>query len=252
MRLGALSSNETIELLAHALRAGIRRFHSSSEYESFSLFCESLPKACKLANVDTDSLEHMVKIAAPHFDHSKFVPQELISKTQDYKRKLGCSKIELIQWMARYDLSNEAGRLAILKDSDKAIQETVELLKFNNDISRFGCFPYTESFRKMATGAEWCDALIDYFNPIEHQASQIIDNLRTNQSMIAIRPLFPLIKKLEEPNNSEYAMWNYDNLIRYALAKPSVESLVISMSSQKHLDELITSIQSVDRVESKS
>lgn len=182
MRLGVLSRDKTIELLAHALRAGIRSFHNSSEYETFSLFCESLPKACKLANVEADSLEHIVKIAAQHFDHNEFDPQELISKTQVYKTKLSCNKIELIQWMARYDLS------------DEAIMETVELLKLNNDIPRFGCFPYIDRFRKIATSSLWCDELIDYYNPIENRASHIIDNLRSNQNMIAIRPLFPLIK----------------------------------------------------------
>ena len=246
MRLAALDYSAVVELISEALERGIRRFHSSNEYDSFSIFCKALEESCKECQIDPNALEHVVKIAAPHFDDDTFNKLELNQKCHTYSEALKCGTLFLVQWMARIDLKNEPARLNLLNTSDNEILDSVTELKDSGAISKFGCFPYSDSFRKKVIKKEWCDVLVDYYNPLETQALSESHAMRDDQSIFAIRPLYPLFANADNQTIVQTEKWNVESLVQYALENQKIESLIISMSSSEHLRNIIETISRVN------
>jgi len=247
MRLGALHYSAIVELLSEALESGVRRFHSSNEYDSFDLFCAALADSCKECRIDNSSIEHVVKIAAPHFGNDTFHIKELIQKCHSYKEALACDKLFLIQWMTRIDLANEPARLNILNISNNEISDSVSELKQTGTIAKFGCFPYTDSFRKEVIKKVWCDVLVDYYNPLESGAISEFHAMRDDQSMFAIRPLFPLFANDGNGDKDQSEKWDVASLLQFALENKKIESLIISMSSTVHLRDIIEKIARINK-----
>jgi aryl-alcohol dehydrogenase-like predicted oxidoreductase len=245
MRLAALKHSAVVDLLSEALEQGVRRFHSSNEYDSFDLFCKALADSCEECQIDTNSIEHIVKIAAPHFDNDTFYRNELIQKCNSYKEALDCDTLFLVQWMTRIDLANEPARLNVLKVSNDEISDSVSELKSSGTISKFGCFPYSDSFRKEVLRKEWCDVLVDYYNPLESSAKSEFHAMREDQSLFAIRPLFPLFANDSNGKIHQSEKWDVAALLQFALETQKIESLIISMSSAEHLREII---ENIDRI----
>jgi hypothetical protein len=115
MRLDKLGLENSVELVTHMLRQGMRNFHTSQEYASYHIFTEALKRACEAANVDPGELRHMVKLASPHFGETEIRPDAIEAKLRQYHSDLNCSRIDRVQWMLRADLKQEPLRHEIFR-----------------------------------------------------------------------------------------------------------------------------------------
>jgi len=225
-------------LLEYLLQSGVRRFHSSLEYDSFSHFTNALPVACAKAGVDISSLRHIVKLASPHFGESRFDAGDVSAKIDYYRHHLAVEKLDIVQWMARMDLADDAARVQCLESEDSLISAFAEEAKNSGVIERFGCFPYSHSFRHAVVRKPWCDALLDYLNIEETDALATIDELRENQSLIAIRPFYPT---MVDPDSlkPEKTIPTVHACLAYVLENEKVEAVVASAGSKEHAKELV-------------
>jgi len=239
MRLLDSSEKQTISLLERALLLGVRRFHSSSEYESFGRFSSALAIACESTGVDPTSLQHTIKIADPGFDESTFDSKRLKLKIDLYRKRLNAPKIDTVQWMARAHLKDDSARIKLLHDMAPSIEAAVNDMKQSNIINKFGCFPYSDSFRAAVLDMPWCDVLVDYTNRLETAALKSSQYLRDDQSIIGIRPFFPLTQ--EDPDIR--ARWSFNELLEFVLHTRTIEGLVVSTSSEDHLQQLLEKLR---------
>jgi len=236
MRLGELSERAATDLLVHLLERGVRRFHSSTEYESFERFTSALREACATSGCPSESLRHVVKVAEPHFGESDFVPSRLAERVSAYADALEVERVEVVQWMIRHDLKDEPARLSILERRAEAIAEAVSTLKDRGAIERFGCFPYTRGMREAVLRQPWCDVLVDYLNPLETECRASFEALREGQSVIGIRPLMPV---LAAERDASTATPSVASLLEYALSDRRVEAVVVGTGRVAHADEIL-------------
>lgn len=236
MRVGELSARAATELLVHLLERGVRRFHSSTEYDSFDQFASTLREACARSGCARETLRHVVKVAEPHFGESEFSPSRLAERVAAYADALGVGRVDVVQWMIRHDLDDEPGRLAILEHNLGAIAEAVSTLKREGAIGRFGCFPYTLGMREAVLLQPWCDVLVDYLNPLEAECRASFGMLREKQSVIGIRPLMPV---LDAERTAGRGTPSISSLLEYALSDPRVEAVVIGTGRAGHADEIL-------------
>jgi diketogulonate reductase-like aldo/keto reductase len=234
MRLGDLSYKKCIEILQFILENGGRRFHSSTEYDSFDQFTDCLKTACVNAGINQNSLGHIVKIATPHFGETRFDYTDLAKKIDQYQNSLGCEQLETIQWMVRGDLANEGARINCMHAQVDEITEAVHELKTQGSILRFGNFPYTQSFRQEVLKQPWCDVLLDYYNPMEN--SDLDFEKFGDKSFIAIRPFYPVLTSPEGTNHT------IPDLLKFALKPGPSESVIVSASKKEHVKEILTAM----------
>jgi len=239
MRLEQHDLDSCIDLLQHVLEAGVRRFHSSTEYGSFKLFCVALPHACARSGIDIDSLRHIVKLASPHFGESRFDESTMVSAVDEYRKSLEVDTLDVVQWMTRMDLADESARMNCLSRDNEAIANYAKNARADGNINRLGCFPYTRTFRDAVIQKPWCDTLVDYLNLDEREAYDSIPNLNDGQSIIAIRPLYPMFS---ESSDNSAARPSADECLTFSLQNDKVEAVVVSASSIEHADELVSII----------
>jgi hypothetical protein len=134
--------------------------------------------------------------------------------------------------MARIDLKKEDERLSCLQDKHSEIETVVNALKSKGTIHRFGCFPYTSTFRDQVMTYDWCDVILDYYNPMENTDFPF-ESLREAQSFIAIRPFFPIL----ENRPAEFSILD---LMRFALKPKQCESIIVSVSSKENADQILS------------
>jgi aryl-alcohol dehydrogenase-like predicted oxidoreductase len=233
MRLHELETDQAQNLLVHALEQGVRRFHVSVEYDSFEFFCEQIRIACQRVQVALNDLNFAAKLASPHFGEESISKQDIIAKIDHLRRGLGSDQIADIQWMARIDLSREDDRLELVRNSGSELTDIAAELKDLQLIKRFGCFPYTNEFAKLAVKVGAFDLMFDYLNH-EERSPDLYQSEMVEQDckLIAIRP-FGAGKSLKAGTSPT-------EIIQQTLSSQSVEALVIGTHNQNHLDEILT------------
>ena len=181
------SEAEWAELLALAWDRGVRRLHSSSEYDSFAMFRHVL---MRLREQRPDvGFEHVVKLAEPSFREDGFDAVRLESRIRDYCAALGVARLDCVQWMWRSDLDSDEKRLADFRASAAAITEATDQLRVAGLIGEFACFPYSRSFAQAAIESELFDGLIVYANPGERDYEPEIGQARGAEMFVdIIRP----------------------------------------------------------------
>jgi hypothetical protein len=211
--------------------SGIFVHHVSSEYESYFFYITVLKNFC--LKYPNKQISHLVKLAEPHFDSSKFNPKLFQSKIDKYLTELDVSKLWGIQWMWRGDLKNEISRLDNFKEYIELLNSKVFELKKNNIIDGFYLFPYTKIFCELAISLSKqlnitvFDGLTVYRNIQENEFDIYLYSFERN---IIIRPLFA--GKLETALSKK-------QLIEYALNHGRVTNGIISISSVDKLNELL-------------
>jgi hypothetical protein len=233
MRMHESSVNPSgwAKFLLAAHERGVRCLHSSTEYDSFHLFCETL------AIIQRDhpgiQFRHIVKLAAPSFDDAGFDCGDLLAKIEAYRIALNVPVVHDIQWMWRKDLKVEADRLVAATEAAHAIAEAREAVTARGMAERVLCFPYTTGFADLAIKHKFCDGLIVYRNDEERDFETQLD-LCAERGLpaIIIRPF--LAGKLLDGQGSSARQ-----LLARSLDHPAIESAILSTGNLAHLDALI-------------
>lgn len=210
---------------------GVRTWHSSSEYESFELFCEVVGKFGK--TFPDKPIRHMVKLAEPHFHVNTFDAGLLSQKVDEYLDKLQTDSLYCVQWMWRGDLSDNERRKALFLESYPAIEKAVAALKQSGKIENFHCFPYDAGFAQAALNTKAIDGLVVYRNKLETEYDGLLQQAaRAGKRSFIIRPLFGG-KALELESETPRS------LLRFALDMPNVDGAVLSISSIEKITQIL-------------
>lgn len=230
MRLsGAGDVTAAAELIEHALESGVTSFHCSSEYETFPLFREAWRQVPPGAR---EGATMVAKVASPHFGEDRFSASAFRSKIEAYSGALALERLDVVQWLLRYDLKQEEARLRILRETAEEVAATVAELKREGRIGAFVGFPYTAAVGEELIAAEHCDGLALYVNPLEREMNQLIAAAAdAGKSVLAIRPL-AAGRLFGETRLTA------GDALDYVFGFPAVATAVVSASSRHHLDEL--------------
>lgn len=226
--------DEWVSLLIKLYDKGMRRIHSSLEYESFPFFCSVLNK---ISSTRSDiNFEHIVKLACPDFNELAFDLDSLENKINAYCAALNVKHIETVQWMWRATLSDDRLRTNNFVQNNYKLAEAVNAVKNAGLIKLFYCFPYTPEFATAAIDYSFIDGLIVYRNPLEEEYNAVIDDCgRKEIDVLTIRPL-AAGKSL---NSSDV-----NSLIAFSFYPQAVKGIIISLSKEAQFDEILkTKIQ---------
>jgi aryl-alcohol dehydrogenase-like predicted oxidoreductase len=218
------SRAEAAAVLIAALDRGITTFHCSSEYPTFAHYCGALAQARKAR--PAVAITHVVKLATPHYQEDAISPAAFERKIAMYREALGADHIDIVQWMLRYDMKDEAGRRAIYARDKGVLADTVANLKARGWIKACVGFPYTVGFAHDFAADAWHDGFAFYVNAQETEYLPIAAaGAARGQATLAIRPLAAGALAADA-----------SAAVRFALAQPGVAGAVISANSEKHLD----------------
>jgi aryl-alcohol dehydrogenase-like predicted oxidoreductase len=227
MRLNerALDDAAWERLLRGSIERGITTFHASTEYETHARFCGLLRR------VDRTGLQVIVKLAEPHFGDAAFEAARFRRKIEDYRTDLGVDCVDVVQWMWRGDLKDEAGRLAGFARQRDEISDAFAALRGEGMLGAVAPFPYSVGFADAVIEAAVSEGITVYLNPVEREmVPQIERAARAGMGTIAIRPL-AAGKALATASPVE--------CVREVLAQGGVATAVVSYSSSEHLDALL-------------
>ena len=221
----SLDDKALLVLLRTSIDHGITTFHSSSDYQGFARFCS-------LAHQLGPSLQHVVKLAEPHFGEARFDAARLRARVDGYLSRLGAEQIEVVQWMWRGDLDDEQGRLAGFADQRGDMEAAFDDLRRAGKIGAVVTFPYTAAFANQTLRSGFGQGLAVYLNPVEQaMAPEIARAARSGLGVVAIRPL--------AAGNPLVAGTTPGACIEAVLRRPGVTTAVVTYSSVEHLLELV-------------
>ncbi len=220
-----LDDDKAARLLAASLELGVTTIHVSTEYDSHPLFLRALQR------LGARPFQFVAKLAEPHFGDLEFSRDRLFTKVDGYLRDLGTERLDVVQWMWRGDLKNEADRLHRFRAASAEISDAFGELRTAGKIGAVAAFPYTPAFADLVLDLGW-DGLAVYLNPLEQDyAPQILRAAAAGSSTIAIRPLAA---------TKALASARVDDCVRSVLSHPGVATAVVSYSSIQHLEELVS------------
>lgn len=245
-----LSKKDGVILLSEVLANGITTFHSSKEYEHYDYFCELLKETIK--NNPSASIEHIVKIPAPHFKDEYFCKSKFRNLIEEQLIELGTDRLDVVQWLVRHEPNTDFHRLQLLKDSYDDINEVWQELKEEGKVGVLSSFPYSEAFANEVLSMGICSGLTDYLNLMEVDRVKFFDYLQSNDKhFIAIRPLMAgTIRTLSlEKQHRIIKCSNADSIetaaLMFPLLHPNVTSEIISISQIKHLEHTMSIVENL-------
>jgi aryl-alcohol dehydrogenase-like predicted oxidoreductase len=228
MRLnGAGDVAGAARIIDHALELGITSFHCSSEYETFPLFEQAWSR-----RQSRDAGSVIAKVGVPHFGEPRFSARAFREKVDSYLKSLSIERLEVVQWLLRYDLRDEDGRQRILAESEEEISALVADLKRSGKIAALVSFPYTQGIADAVLQMDFCDGLALYVNPLEREMDEAIHSAaRLGKGVLAIRP-YAAGRVFSETDLAP------SDALDHVFGFPAVLSAVVSASSAGHLDTL--------------
>ncbi len=219
-----------LALLEHLADAGVTSFHVSHEYDSYPFVCAALA-ALRRARPSAP-IELIAKLAAPHFDETRFSAARLRTHIEALLQRLPAERVDVVQWMVRHTPNDDAPRLAVLQQDRAAIADAAAQLKSEGKIGAFAVFPYTEPFRREVLAEPFVDGLVDYLNASELEAAPWLDALQARgQGFVAMRPLFAG-SLARDPAAIDAAL-------RFPLLHPATAAIVVSLSNPRQADQAI-------------
>lgn len=242
-----LSVREAVTLLAHLIDAGVDTMHVSSEYESFAYFAEVF-RALRIER-DVTTLRFIAKVGVPHFGEESFDPHRFRAKIDGYLDALSLERIDVVQWLLRYDLKQPEARAALFDRDADVVSRSVEALKRAGKIRSMVSFPYTDTIALRALDLPECDGLALYVNPLELDSVPLLDRAHAaGKNVLAIRPLAAGRMLTEAPSEALARAIEHEPTervlaaFRYALAHPAVVTTVASLGSIPHADDAIRAV----------
>lgn len=216
-------------LLEHAFGIGISSLHFSSEYDTYDLFTQAWRRARPAAPRD---ISFIAKVASPHFGEKRFSADAFRSKIEAYLSTLGIDRLDVVQWLLRYDLKDEEGRLRILSESEAEVAALLGRLKEEGKIGSCISFPYSSGIASAVLRHSYCDGLALYVNPLEHEMdAHLAEAEALGKKVVAIRP-FAAGRLFAQTGLTP------DEALRYVLGQPAVATTVVSVSNRAHVDVL--------------
>ena len=214
-------------LIRDAVESAVTSFHASQEYATWPLFVE----AWREANVDREGVQLIAKVGVPHFGEDAFDAAAFTTKIDGYRTALGMERVDVVQWLLRHDLKQEAARLAIFERDAGVVSETVESLKAAGWMHSLISFPYTTGMASKALKMDQCDGLAVYCNAFELEMVDEMDTAgQRGKSIVAIRP-FAAGRLFAETNIT------VAEALALPLSHPAVATVVTSISSLARLRE---------------
>lgn len=228
MRLnGAGDVAGAARIIDHALELGITSFHCSSEYETFPLFEQAWSRRQNRAAGSV-----IAKVGVPHFGEPRFCARTFREKVDSYLKSLSLERLEVVQWLLRYELREETARQRILAESEEEISALVADLKRSGKIAALVSFPYTQGIAEAVLQMDFCDGLAVYVNPLEREMDAVIQSAAPlGKGVVAIRP-YAAGRIFSE---TELAP---SDALDHVFSFPAIVSAVVSASSTEHLDLL--------------
>lgn len=222
-----------VELFITLHENGVDTLHSSIEYESFDLFKEVLKKTSQKSK--SIQFKHVVKLADPSFNELHQGYNRIQTRIEEYLKHLHCDQIEMVQWMWRANLDDDKLRVENFKNSLSELEEAVLTIKKLGIVNKFMCFPYSLDFGMASLESKALDGYFIYRNPNELEMQSLLEKAHENsKETYAIRPLAAgaLVKDSE---------WNINSLVKFSQNHPGVKGIVVSISSEKHLFDILNS-----------
>jgi predicted aldo/keto reductase-like oxidoreductase len=213
-----------IRLLSLSHDLGLTTLHSSTEYATFYRFCRLVEKLAR-------PMQHIVKLAEPHFGDTAFDRKRLDAKINHYLKALGAERLDVVQWMWRGDLKDERGRLYGFACQRDELRDAFDALRRSGKVGAVAGFPYTPQFADAVIDAGLCEGLAVYLNPVEREmVPQIERAAAVGMASVAIRPL-AAGKALEAMSPAA--------CVGSVLAQRGIATAVVTYSSSEHLRELL-------------
>ena len=202
---------------------GVRHIHSSNEYESFAILTECLLILSKKGIV----FSHIIKLAEPSFNESKFSAERLLSKLDFYNQMLP-GKIETIQWMWRSEgLDND--RIASFLKQQESLDVAFE--KYN-----ICCFPYSTNFADKAIELKNLNGLIIYWNKFETEyLESAINGSKKNKVNYVLRPF----------GGAKTKSFSSIDMLSFCKRIPSLRGIIFTATTDEHLNEAIHFFKSI-------
>ena len=243
LRPATVGEDDAIALLHSLLDGGVNTFHSSREYESYDYFCAVLRKT--LRSRGPTAVQHVAKIAVPHFDESRFSASKFRARVDQELVALGTERIDVVQWLVRHQPNEDALRLPILKQAASEFTECWAELRRAGKVGALTVFPYTVPFAREALQLDDCVGLATYLNLLETDYGPLLDGMHDRgQGLLAIRPLaaakLPASATTSGPVSNALAALEIAQeeltafCLSFPLLHPAVASVVISVSSKSH------------------
>jgi hypothetical protein len=210
-------------LLHASHELGVTALHSSTEYATFARFCG-------IARGLGRPVQHVVKLAEPHFGDPGFDPARLAAKVDHYLAELGVERLDVVQWMWRGSLQDEPGRLAGFARQRDELRDAFAALRRAGKLGAVVTFPYTAGFADATLDARFGDGLAVYLNPLEQEMRPQIERAAdAGLGTVAIRPLAAGKAVPATPPAA---------CVASVLAQRGVATAVVTYSSLDHLREL--------------
>jgi len=223
------SVTEWVEFLVHLHAHGITTLHSSTEYDSFRLFCNVLQAFSQ--QYPEKRFQHVVKLAEPHFQETGFSTARLNTKVTEYCQHLQVPTIDVVQWMWRVDVEQDSKRCKDFESQASEIADAVMALKAAGKIRQFMCFPYTPDFAVQSVQYGLIDGLIAYHNRLEFEYERAFAQAaKIGKTGIAIRP-FAAGKAFDSGLSAV-------QLLAQTLNQPGIDHVIVGLSSLTHVEAI--------------
>lgn len=230
MRLADHTRDVAAGLLSAACQLGVDSIHVSSEYESFPLVADLV------SSWSAQPFMVMAKIGEPHFGEDRFDPARFTKKVETYLRRLSLERIDVVQWLLRYDLKDEAGRLRIFGRDAELISHTFAALRASGKVGDFISFPYTVAMSQSILASGLGDGFAFYINRLELDMAALLDEVSlAGKWVVAIRPY--AAGRTTTAGDAETS--GQPGPVGFALAHPVVRTAVASFGSIEHLAEAV-------------
>lgn len=228
MRLDKVGGAEdSARFLAEAFSLGLTTVHCSSEYATFPLFRDAWRRADRPREATV-----IAKVASPHFGEDRFSARQFREKIDTYLSELALERLDVVQWLLRHDLAQEAARASIFDESAEELAALASELKAAGKIGALVGFPYTKPIAERLLNADWCDGLALYVNPLEREMDEHVARAAdAGKSVIAIRP-FAAGRLFGETT------LGVDDALAHVFAFPAVATAIVSVSTPEHLASL--------------
>ena len=264
--------DSAVKLITHLYEGGVNTFHSSHEYETDSFFCQVMEEFRRV-NPQAE-IVHIAKIGVPHFDEVQFNGTKLSTLIEARLKALGTERIDIVQWLVRHQPNEDKYRLAILTECQQELNSTWESLQKEGKVGVLTSFPYSVPFAKEVLTTPSCRGLVTYLNPFELDMVFLLDGMaKAGQGYVAIRPLYAGLITTEQlnqhhdpsdvPSASELKIYRQKQkfcsllkaldlseqdatrfAIQFPLLHPAVSSVMLSVTSREHADEVMKAVDS--------
>jgi hypothetical protein len=221
------------KLLLELHDAGIDTHHSSSEYESYLTYLAALEALTATGR----SVQHIVKLAEPGFDDTRFDAPRLVAAVDCRLRELGVEQIAVLQWMCRTpEPTSDPATAVVLHDQRVEIDEAFLYLERSGKVGAVAVFPYTIGFQAIFDHELGVRPACTYLSLFERQHLHLLDG---DRPFVALRPFAGASVRVVDSEEASVLESSADRrhraTLEYPLLHPAVATTVVSVNRAHHV-----------------